>query len=308
MESFRDLFLPGSLTFFKREQMAAAAAFPAMLNIEPTNDCNLRCVMCAREKSAHPVRYMPMKLFRRIMDEAREHGGVRWLALHKDGESLLHPDFPDMAAYAKRGGAQFTHVNTNAQLLTPDLARRIVEAGLDSLTLSVDADTEATYRQVKRGGDLATVWRNAEALLDVRTRLGAVNPVVRAKIIDMPLTRPEIEKFKARWTGLADEVQVQAMHNHAGGVEGTQAPDRRPCSLLWYSLAVNSDGTASTCCLDYARQSLLGDLNHQSLAEIFQGATMARYRRGHKQHCLDDLPPCTPCNAWRASDTIGNGW
>ncbi len=305
--SFRDLFVPGSLTFFRKELILASdRRFPLMLNVEPTNDCNLNCVMCARRKSSKPVSFMPLSMFSSVMDEARAHGGIRWLAMHKDGESLLHPDLAAMVACAKRGGAaEFVHMNTNALLLDEAMAERLITAGLDSLTLSVDAFTQETYARVKGGGDLDTVRRNAHTLLEVRRRLGASTPVIRAKIIEMPATRDEIEPFRREWTGVADEVQVQPMHNHAGGVEGAQDPDRRACSLLWYSLAVNSDGTVSTCCLDYSRASLLGDLRRSSLASIFQGATLRRYRLSHVRERCAGLVPCEPCNVWRASADLG---
>ena len=311
---FLKYFTPGSLTFFNRETILnSSGEFPLMLNVEPTNDCNLNCVMCSRNLASRPVNYLPFSIFERLMNQAAEHGGVKWLALHKDGESLLHPQFGQMAKLAKSsGGAEFVHFNTNVTLLDEKAAQAIIEAQVDSLTLSIDANSPEVFQQVKRGGDFETVVRQAEGLMDLKTRSGSDKPWVRAKIIDMPATSGQIDAFKRRWIGLTDEVQVQGLHSYARTPQEISPAERYPCSLLWYSLAINSDSTVSTCCVDYRCQDILGSLEGQSLDQIYKGPKLAHYRESMLAGRYHELVSCAHCDCWRAGEDLrinqGPGW
>lgn len=57
--------------------------------------------------------------------------------LHGVGEPLLNRDLPRMVAHLKSRGV-YVLFNTNATLLTEDWGRRLIEAGLDELRVSVD--------------------------------------------------------------------------------------------------------------------------------------------------------------------------
>ena len=45
---------------------------PQVLQIEPTNNCNLDCVCCSRRTMKRNEGYMDFKLFQKIIDEASE--------------------------------------------------------------------------------------------------------------------------------------------------------------------------------------------------------------------------------------------
>lgn len=298
-------FKPGSYTFFTRRAILEGGTdYPKMLNVEPTNDCNFECVMCSRRRSVRPRGYMALDLFEAILaDVARCGRRIRWLTLHNDGEPLLHPDLAAMVRMAKRSGAvAHVHFNTNGQLLTEDTAAALVEAGLDDLTVSIDALTPETFARVKRAGDLATVAANTRRLMAIKRRLGRSTPWVRAKIIDMPLTAGELEGFRRTWRPLVDEVQIQPIHNAGGGIDtgsAAAAPDRFPCALPWYALAVNWDGTVAPCCVDLSGANIVGDLRREPLQAVFARGPIRTYREKMRAGREAELSPCAGCDVWR---------
>ena len=77
------------------------APLPPHLYIEPTNACQLACVMCPRDQSRKPVGFLEFTLFEKIVSDSLAHGTRRRIVLHKDGEPLLHPELPRMIAYLK---------------------------------------------------------------------------------------------------------------------------------------------------------------------------------------------------------------
>jgi len=101
---------------------------------------------------------------------------------------------------------------------------------------------------------------------------------------------------------------VQPLHNYAGASQAAgPMADRHPCSLLWYSMAVNSDGSVSTCCLDYRCHDLLGDLKTQSLSEIYTGEKMQDYRRGMLAGDYRGMSSCAACESWRTGADLRPG-
>lgn len=298
-------FKPGSYTFFSHQAIRQGGLnYPKMLNIEPTNLCNFNCVMCSRRQSGRPRGFMSLDLFDAILEDARRRRKtIRWLTLHNDGEPLLHPDLAAMVHMAKSSGVvEYVHFNTNGQLLNEDTAAALVKAGLDDLTVSIDALTQETFVRVKRAGDLQTVVENTRRLMAVRAKLGRSNPWVRAKIIDMPLTTGELAGFRAYWSRRVDEVQVQPVHNAAGGIATDSAFDtqkRYPCSLPWYSLAINWNGTVSPCCVDLSGENIVGDLHQETLQAIFVRGPIRRYREKMLNGRESELSPCADCNVWR---------
>jgi radical SAM protein with 4Fe4S-binding SPASM domain len=67
------------------------------------------------------------------------------------------------------------------------------------------------------------------------------------------------------------------------------------CPYIFYSLAVNSDGSVSLCFLDWGRKLVIGDLRRQSLAEIWTGEELFRHRMLHLQGNRSDNEVCAAC-------------
>ena len=83
---------------------------PWLFNIEITNRCPLKCVMCARTTDmTREVGDIDMDLYTRIVDELASISPPnrmrnRLLRLHQFGESLVHPEFDQMIRYAANKG------------------------------------------------------------------------------------------------------------------------------------------------------------------------------------------------------------
>lgn len=100
----------------------------------------MRCAMCMKhaEGSDIPETDMPLELFKTL---APALGGCEALVLNGIGEPLLHPQLPEMAAFAHSwmpGGA-LLGFQTNALTLTQELAQELVDAGVNTVCVSVDS-------------------------------------------------------------------------------------------------------------------------------------------------------------------------
>ena len=184
-------------------------SFPTVLYVEPTNDCNLSCIMCPRKKSKKAVGYMSFDLFRHVVNQLSGRN-VAQLSLHLTGEPLMHPQIGEMVRYAKDRGLQRVRFATNATLLSEALARTLIESGLDSLTVSMDASVAERYCPGEKWKKLLQeLDHNVLRLIDLRTQKGVRCPEVEMQIINMDSTKGLIDPFKKKWEGIADLVTVK---------------------------------------------------------------------------------------------------
>ena len=83
------------------------------------------------------------------------------VVLHSWGEPLLHKRIIDMIRYAKERDV-WVETSTNAMLLDEEAARKIIDAGLDRIYLSMDGLTKETYEKVRVKGQYERVLGNIE--------------------------------------------------------------------------------------------------------------------------------------------------
>jgi radical SAM protein with 4Fe4S-binding SPASM domain len=279
--------------------------FPLVLNIEPTNNCNLSCAVCPRSRSGRQVGYIKFSLFKKIIDEAAGYGKLLMLNLHKDGEPLLHPELPEMIAYAKKKKvARTIHLNTNGLLLSSEKIKEIIDSGIDDITISVDAFSAETFRRLKGKDLLGKVEENIRAYF--RTKKKHAPPWTRVKIMEFGPTKDEIEPFIKKWEKIADETQVTGIHNWSGGIDVPPTDEisfikdkqRFPCIFLWYMLVVNWDGKVGLCSVDWKNSYVAGDANKEPLHRVWQSGKMKQIRQAHLRGEFAYAPICRDCVVW----------
>lgn len=85
-----------------------------------------------------------------------------------------------------------------------------------------------------------------------------------------------------------------------------EAPDgdRPPCAGLWTTPMVHIDGTLTTCCMDEHLENRLGNLGKESLADLWYGDTIERWRMAQVEGRFHQSGPyCTRCN-WPSAGAL----
>ncbi|MEZ0576174.1 radical SAM/SPASM family putative metalloenzyme maturase [Halodesulfovibrio aestuarii] len=113
--------------------------YPSKLYVETTTRCNLRCSMCVKQvKGARiPEVDMSMEVFHKL-EPAFPY--LKTLLLNGIGEPLLAKKLVPMIRRARELMAPDAVISfqTNGMLLTFELAKKLVAAGLDRICISVD--------------------------------------------------------------------------------------------------------------------------------------------------------------------------
>lgn len=281
---------------------------PLKLHLEPTSHCNLRCVMCPQSMDATRGNsgYMTLDLYRKIIDEAREF--VLEINLFFRGEPLLHPRIVEMVRIARDAGIA-VHINTNATLLRGKMIDGLLDAGLDKLTISFDGGEKELYEQMRRGARYEKTLENTLSFLKAKAARRSNRPYTAIQVINFfdpkapgPTVPPQ---FVRLFDGLPlDEFDPIWAHGWAGTMKESKdfqaAPyghNYYPCNWLWKSLAICWDGKVATCCGDFGPMEVFGDLNTDSLRDIWNGPHMVRIRKLQREGRLGELPLCRNCDA-----------
>jgi len=145
--------------------------------VEPTNRCNLQCVTCIRHVWDEPFGDMDWSVYRMLIDGLADFPEAKTVAFAGLGEPLLHARFPEMVRLAHERGLR-TEMTSNARLLTPEMARRLLDAGLDQFTVSIDGATSEAYETIRPGASLEQLIANVAMLY----RMSAVDKMAPIRI------------------------------------------------------------------------------------------------------------------------------
>ncbi|MDD2714748.1 MAG: CIA30 family protein, partial [Candidatus Wallbacteria bacterium] len=206
------------------------------LFIEPTNLCNLQCIMCNHGDHSfqRPLGVMKLSEFKRIIDEIVAEKLNLWeFAPFWLGESFVHPqivDFLNYASEAKTRPGTFRHFNihTNGSMLERQHLDAILNSKLTSILFSVDAATKGTYEKIRVGGNFERVVSNLHFLLSERIKRGQASPKLIAQLIGMDENIGEIRAFADYWLSAGFEDLI-----FAGRAEDNPFPRETKVHLLF---------------------------------------------------------------------------
>ena len=165
------------------------------LEIDVSNRCNLRCVMCYHSLDAfvrRPPAFLSIEAFGRVADTVLPHAHTLTLAL--GSEPMTSPHFiPVLHAAAHHHVPRMTFF-TNATLMTDAVVEAILDAGVTEVCVSIDGATRDTYEAIRRGASFDRVIGNVRRLIAARDGRGLTAPRVR---FDVVLMRRNVHELPA---------------------------------------------------------------------------------------------------------------
>jgi len=109
---------------------------------------------------------MPLSKFKEIVAEL---DFAKDIALVGAGEPFLFNDFFDMVDFCKKRN-KITSTITNGDLLNDDVCKKIIDSGMDVISISLDAATNKTFNKIRPGGNFDVVLSNIKRLIEYKKR------------------------------------------------------------------------------------------------------------------------------------------
>ena len=163
---------------------------PRLVFWEVTKGCNLRCVHCrATATELASPSDLPTAQALGIIDQIAAFANP--ILVLSGGEPLYRPDIFHLAKYATDKGLRVA-LATNGTLVTKEVARKIVDAGVKRVSISLDganAETHDSFRGIPGAFDAAvTGFRNLKELgmpVQINMTIAKHNAVELPKVLEM---------------------------------------------------------------------------------------------------------------------------
>ena len=266
----------------KFPQYRLTPRFPLNVDIEVSSTCNLKCDHCFRQyRDIREGALMPLDMFRSI---ARECGrwGLFTMKFSMRGEPTMHPDLPEMVAYAKACGVREIWINSHGGNFTEDLAVRLMKAKPDWITISFDGLGEM-YESIRKPLKYEESLEKLKLLRRARDRYnpGAMLNAqsLWSAIKDDPMA------YRRTLGSIVDRISFNADMNYQ---EVTLVPDDDfVCPRLWQRLAITSQGNFLKCPSDFEMEEVMGNIRDMTIKEVWEGpqrSNRLRHLAGRKRN------------------------
>jgi len=291
-----------------RKRNVILSNLPTLLWIEPTNVCNLRCIMCPNKQiPKEKLGYMEWDVYKKIIDEARTFACSAYLLIA--GESLLHKDIYRMIRYARENGIR-PLLNTNGTTLVhEENIQRLLNAEPQHITFAFDGYDKETYEKIRVGARYEKTIEGIVNFLKAKKALGRKKPFVAITTLLVGIEEyGNVEKardeFHQIFAGLPVDEFIEKTPNTWGGTfkETTEfyhhepGKDFYPCSHLWSTMSIRWDGTVLPCCFDFFNTYTLGNVKERSLRQIWNDEPMRQLRKSMLDGTYTDVNPlCEQC-------------
>ncbi len=287
---------------------------PFILYVDPSSVCNLQCEFCPcgtahrelwTDEKSKSIGMMDFELYKKIIDDCMEFpDNIKVLRLYKEGEPLLNPHFAEMVAYASATG-KFNGIDTttNGTLLNPELNRKIVDAGLTRIHISVEGlDSDAYKKTCGREIDFDKFVSNIKDLYDHRGNCHIFIKTLTDQN-DEKINEEKKKRFYEIFGDICDEISFEHVSPcwpgfdkefySDKGMYGNEIQECTVCPRIFYILTINSDGAATQCIVDWNRKMLIGDVHNQSVTELWKA--MRHCQLEHLKGNRRKMTGCAEC-------------
>ncbi len=285
---------------------------PSRLWIELTDHCNLKCPLCPNQSLPEETKgYIPTGLFKEIVDQVE--GKVHDLYLFHRGEPLLHPHLIEMIQYAQSRKLP-CRIHTNATLLSDRIARQILSADLEVFSFSFDGFNASTYERNRYPAKFEKTLGNIRHFLLLKKESQKRKPATILQImgVDQNHSTLELKAFISSLKSLGmDRIIFRRPHNWGGAISSpSESPEEQggplfTCTFPWYALIIYWNGKVGPCPQDFFARMVVGDLNKNSIQEVWNGPEMQALRKKIKDREYQFLEPCRLCDRPRRKTFAG---
>ncbi|MBU1863710.1 MAG: radical SAM protein [Candidatus Omnitrophica bacterium] len=271
---------------------------PHVVVLELSNLCNLNCKICTRPDSDAPVGNMDVALAKDVIKKARDCG-IQQLGFHTVGEPLLYPHLKEVLLFAKDVGFPIG-ISTNANLLTKEKADMLLALNINNIRVSLEGTGEI-YNELREKGDFFTAIENIKYIHN--KRVNDRSPRISLNYVLTKDSIKSIQDFQKNYAYLFDHITYCPLINQ-GCVKNPYVEnnsvvlltnDKYPCFNLWVNMYVTFNGEVSVCCVDYNHKLIVGNIQKDSLLNIWNSKQYQSYRRINREGRVNAIPYCKNC-------------
>jgi radical SAM protein with 4Fe4S-binding SPASM domain len=300
---------------------------PVVFNIETTNACNMKCVMCPRTTMmTRPIETMDMETFKKVAGQIKPFTEREWrewedfcesyygvpkdgmsenhyflyvipkvIVLHGYGDPLLDARMPERINILTGLGIP-SYFSCNPANINIDKTAKMFEKGLCYVKFSLETIDDSVHKKIR--GDASNFTESYNRILELIKIKKAKNYKTTIVVTMLDLGRQtqqgDFENLKERFKDLDVYVYLKSQDQKWYSSKEIQTKSIHWiefCQFPWSSMTVKSNGKAAMCVEDFNNEIILGDAKKETLRDIWNGRKYADFRKAHFD--MDRKMKCT---------------
>lgn len=287
---------------------------PALLLLEPSGVCNLRCRLCklGNNEINRPKGLMPIQSVEKIITEI---GSSSIVVLFTNwGEPFLNSELNKMIKMVSDYNV-YTKLNTNGHFTDDEnTCIEIINSGLNEIVIAVDGVTPEAYLENRIGGDFDKVKSGISCLSITKKKMGKSNPIIKLLFIVTKKNENQINEVPSFAKKMGADSYVIKTANLAYLPENEKSDFDTEnqklsryqhdmvlkekmldgCRRLWHSTVILWDGRVVPCCNDDEGEYTFGNINHESFIDIWNGEKYSSFRKNIMKN-KNSIKMCRDC-------------
>lgn len=310
------------------------SSYPNSINLEITNICNLRCNFCLNPKSGFRRKgMMEDNLFHKIVDETPVETTIILCGV---GEPTLHKKFDEYVKILSNKFNNIFLV-TNGQFKSKKI-NTILNSNIKKITFSLDYFGQKNYYLNKKGdiqvviNNIESLLKkrslNSKPIIQINmlSEKNKKDQIINAILFFNKMLGNDDFIYSRKIKSLCNQVSVNSIRNHdnwfalkefkkdlselvdtkkyliedwTNFLDIDTPPSRRlTCRHPFIYTMILYDGRTTFCCIDFNGLMISGNLNSQSLRQLWTGQTYSRFRQDMIDQKFSDAPLCVNCDEW----------
>jgi radical SAM protein with 4Fe4S-binding SPASM domain len=260
------------------------ADYPLLVDIELSSLCNLTCPMCYTitdefKRQVNSTR-MDWDMYTKIIDEIG--GKVPAIRLSLRGEATLHTKFNEAIRYAKERGIKEVSMLTHGGKLTLPYFRKMAEAGIDWITISIDGLGEV-YERIRKPLKFDDLLEKLRAIKQYKEERGLKRPVIKVQGIWPAIAESGVDAYYNTFAPISDLVAFNPLIDYLANDTHIEYLEEFTCPQQYQRLVIGADGRVMKCSNDEENREVIGDIRQESVHQVWHGAKMQAVRDMHLQ-------------------------
>lgn len=274
--------------------------YPKEVHIETTGRCNASCVFCPHSELERKNTDMTKELFNKIITDLKEiPNNVKFhISPFKVNEFLLDKDiFNKLEIINSELPNAYIRIFSNFNAATDETPIKISKVkNLSSLYISLNSLDEKEYKELMNLNLNRTI-NNIKALFEYNKINKFIDKITLLRVGDE--TERDID-FQNDANNIFSEYKDQfeiLVLTRGEWIDFLKSKEKKlqnnPC-LRWFEISITCTGKVSFCCMDGKCEYSIGDVNTQSILEIYNSNTYKEYRLNGYQRKF--VIPCNGCS------------
>lgn len=312
------------------DQAMGSVPFPKVIRIEPSSACNLNCIHCPTGTINTDRGLMSDVIFALILNNIKPYlSTLEVIVLYHGGEPFLNQNFEKMISELKKNTKARIKTVTNGMLLNTKRIEGIINAGLDEIEISLDGLNSGENNYIRKGCDFDKVTQNIHRLIEMKIKRQSKLPVIhlsttqfiekkdqnlklRNGITNIPqylleefkneIHAQEIESIKSTYAMRWPDMRIDHEIIDEIIITDRDAVDDNYCDHVMNTLTIRYNGDVVPCCYDLTSKLVMGNIQHQSLDQIWNSSKYQALRNSIYEMKFGDL--CNNCNVVKNREKV----